>query len=124
MRRPAHAMMIIVVAAPVLLTTVVPASAVPSPGPEGAAAAAPQYEVAAVISDGHRSPIGRGMNGDVIIADTKDRTDRDGRARLSYEFGAVFSGEIFEFCVTKITHAEYDYDVPPEPSCASVTVPG
>jgi len=63
-------------------------------------------------------------NGDVIIADTKDRTDRGGRARLSYEFGAVFSGEIFEFCVTKITHAEYDYDVPPEPSCASVTVPG
>lgn len=63
-------------------------------------------------------------NGDVIIGDTKDRTDPDGRAKLSYGFGAVFSGETFEFCVTKITHAAYDYDVPPEPSCASVTVPG
>lgn len=63
-------------------------------------------------------------NGDVIIGDTKDRTDPDGRAKLSYGFGAVFSGETFEFCVTKITHAAYDYDVPPDPSCASVTVPG
>jgi len=59
-------MMIIVVAAPVLLTTVKPASAVPSPAPN--AGQAPQYEVAAVISDGNRSPIGRGLNETGTIA--------------------------------------------------------
>ncbi len=83
------------------------------------------------VVDGAGDPVPRAVvsgswsrNGDVIIQNAKDRTGRGGKARLSYEFGAVFSGEIFEFCITTITHSEYEYDAPPQPSCASVTVPG
>jgi probable HAF family extracellular repeat protein len=62
-------------------------------------------------------------NGEVVNESDTDRTNRKGRAELKQQFDGLASGEVVEFCITTITHDDFEYDPPSEPSCASAVVP-
>ena len=63
------------------------------------------------------------LDGDVVARGDKDKTDAEGKAKLRHAFGELSTGQVVRFCVTGITHPDFAYDEPANPSCDSTTVP-
>jgi probable HAF family extracellular repeat protein len=62
------------------------------------------------------------VDGQVVRAGDRDRTNRKGKAEIREALSGLSSGDVVEFCITSITHDGYTYD-PSAPSCDDVTVP-
>jgi hypothetical protein len=62
------------------------------------------------------------VDGQVVRAGDRDRTNRKGKAEIREALSGLSSGDVVQFCITSITHDGYTYD-PSAPSCDDVTVP-